>query len=117
MYKSSHLYTLPAVLSSCTLSSSQSACTAYISCFTSFSFQNYFSNTLIQEGAKRLHFLFWHQKYQAWHFNLSKQLKNTSYTIHFHRWQNKHMKSINLSKLFSSEAIVCLVQMVLSTNF
>jgi len=29
------------------------------------------------EGAKRLHFLFWHQStFKTWHFNLSKQLGN-----------------------------------------
>ena len=44
--------------------------------FYEFSFQTYFSTTLIHKEVMRLHFLFWHQKYTTQHFNLSEQLRN-----------------------------------------
>lgn len=53
-----------------TLLSSQTSCIFY-----NWVYQTYFST------AKRPHFLFWHQKFNIRHFNLSKQLENIWYAF------------------------------------
>ena len=81
---------------------------------SSCSFQNHFSRALIHKREKIIYFLFWYQKYQIWHFNLSKQIENIRYALVqveklAKLWKQKKLQPIIILHSFP-EAIVRLTR-------